>query len=503
MRYKLIFILFIILMSSCSSCNSGQKIDGDSDKNQSVDDFVDETDVEQSETVDEQFDDIAQQPDEETTDDYCPSLKEAPFPYEEESGQKHFCRPCDTPTENDPHCVINLMQDLQDRVGSSDCWPYPCKWDSISPMKQGDPSDPDYLHECDLKVSVNGGAWSINGVNRKQFTLQDGIVQIGLTGSILHNMANRWVKYYIKDGYYEVVASPAGGAGGMYTHDITILDLYELSPQGQAEKGYLLAIENKNGIPFYRIIYTVKTDILHQVYQPAIGPEYVAINVEFYSDNPEEMEPAKVLVAKRGEWKWKKIAEGEAKIVMADHYLSVQIDPLNNKDSYLCDLEKEINNIEKDCIKINKEGEYGNYTVFDDNNPKRMVYTSDLQTLTLREEKDGVITYTHLDIPPVEDGIYDSLLAAEQLKGNLLLYGENRAVNQGIWSKRQLCQINIKTKERVCIPFGINEWTENPRQGYSMWEGDYVVWQTSGSTIATLRDMKCYCEKEGVCLLKE
>jgi hypothetical protein len=501
------------MFMSCTSCSgSDSKTDTDSSDSDyclqdydSVTDYdSDMQDTENNETDDTDSTD-SELPD---ADDntYCPSLKGAPFPYTDKNGQKHFCRPCDTPTENDPHCVINLMQDLHDRVGNSDCWPYPCRWDAIKPMKKGDSGDPDYLHECDLKISVNGGAWSISGVNRKQFLLKNGIVHMGLSGTINGIHAARWVKYHINDGYYEVIVSPIQGAGGVYDGNSLLLSYIDrLSPEGWAQKGFLMAMEEEEGVQKYRIIYTVKTDILNLVTQPVIGPEYIAINADFYSDNPEEDAlPAEVLVAKRGEWKWKKIAEGEAYLAMSGSYLAVQINPLEQKDSYLCNLDKEISDITTDCTKINKNGEYGNYVVFDDLNSNRLVYTSDLKKLTIREEKEGKVTYTDLDIPPVQAGDeYDRLLSAEQLKGNILLYGETRDMIQGIWTKRQVCQINIETKERVCIPFGINDWTESPRQSYSMWEGDYLAWQTGGSTILTLRDMKCYCEKEGVCLLKE
>ncbi|MGI6395582.1 MAG: hypothetical protein ACOX2F_12800 [bacterium] len=506
MRNILIILFSLFTFISCASCNnSSQNHDSDTVLHDS--DLVtvrdsDMQDTENNETGPDMTDSEIPDADDNT---YCPSLKEAPFPYTDKTGQKHFCRPCDTPAENDPHCVINLMQDLHNRVGSSDCWPYPCKWDAIKPMKQGDSGDPDYLHECDLKVSVNGGAWSIKGVGRKQFVLKDGIVQLGLSGSIGSYYAGRWVKYHIKERYYEVVVSPVESCQGSYSNKLTTVLFYEYSPSWIEKGTYLIAIEDKEDIPYYRVIFTAKNNLLTLPTQPVIGPEHVAVNADFYSDNPEEdMLPAEVLVAKRGEWKWKKIAEGEADLDMSGNYLAVHVNPLEQKDSYLCNLTKEINSITTDCKKINRDGEDGNYVVFDDLNSKRLVYTSDLKKLTIREEKDGKVTYTDLYIPPVKAGDeYDRLLSAEQLKGNILLYGETRDMIQGIWTKRQVCQINIETKERVCIPFGINDWAENPRQGDSMWEGDYVAWQTSGSTILTLRDMKCYCEKEGVCLLKE
>jgi len=513
--HKLIILFFILFtFVSCTSCSSSDTLDNDntltdhdnsfSDSDSVTNQDSDVQDKENNETdVPDPIDSEISDADDNT---YCPSLKEAPFPYTDKNGQKHFCRPCDTPTENDPHCVINLMQDLHDRVGASDCWPYPCRWDAIEPMKKGDSGDPDYLHECDLKVSVNGGAWSISGVGRKQFLLKDGMVHLGLVGSLNSNYASRWVKYHINEGCYEVVASPVESAGTVTVGDGLILTpIMSLWPNGGGRFSFLVAMEKKGEIFSYKVIYTVKTDFLYLKTQPVIGPEYVAINSDFISDNPEDdVLPAEVLIAKRGEWKWKKIAEGDADLDMSGNYLAVHIDPLEQKDSYLCDLSKEINEVTTDCTKINRDGEYGNYIVFDDLNSNRLIYTSDLKKLTIREETEGKVTYTDLDIPQVQDGDdYDRLLSAEQLKGNLLLYGETRDMIQGIWTRRQICQINIETKERVCIPFGVNDWTGSPRQSYSMWEGDYIAWQTGGSTILTLRDMKCYCEKEGVCLLNE
>lgn len=508
---NILIIFLLVFFWSCTSCNSSNSKNDmdlhDSDTvlhdYDSVTDYdSDMQDTENNETDADMTDSEIPDADDNT---YCPSLKEAPFPYTDKTGQKHFCRPCDTPAENDPHCVINLMQDLHNRVGSSDCWPYPCRWDKLNPTKPGDSADPGYLHECDLQISINSGTWSISGIHRKQFLLKEGVVQLGLFGYIGSNFAGRWVKYHIKEGYYEVVVSPVANAATVTRDYLTITSIERLWPDGGARFSFLSTVENKNGIQSYRVIYTVKTDILNLVTQPVIGPEYVAINADFYSDNPEEDAlPAEVLVAKRGEWKWKKIAEGEADLDMSGNYLAVHVNPLEQKDSYLCDLDKEINSITTDCTKINKDGEYGNYVVFDDLNSNRLVYTSDLKKLTIREEKEGKVTYTDLDIPPVQAGDeYDRLLSAEQLKGNILLYGETRDMIQGIWTKRQVCQINIETKERVCIPDGKDNWTESPAQGCSMWEGDYAAWQISGGQSITLRDMKCYCEKEGVCLLKE
>ena len=39
--------------------------------------------------------------------------------------------------------------------------------------------------------------------------------------------------------------------------------------------------------------------------------------------------------------------------------------------------------------------------------------------------------------------------------------------------------------------------------GFDEWEGKWLLYQFRGNTLQAVRDLDCYCEKEGVCPFEE
>jgi hypothetical protein len=89
-------------------------------------------------------------------------------------------------------------------------------------------------------------------------------------------------------------------------------------------------------------------------------------------------------------------------------------------------------------------------------------------------------------------------LQLEQVRSNVLLYQEVYVMDaSGYQEDGKLCFYRLDTEKTYCSKL-IGDSTKYGH-GHSSFEGKYLFWQPMNGWGYILRDMECYCEKEGVC----
>jgi hypothetical protein len=525
-------ILILILMIISISCNSNkQKTDNDTvpdtDKVpdiEIVDEDSDETPEEVPDVPDEEVPDEKEHPD---IDMHCPLPIDAGYPYYREDGTIHFCRPCDTPDEYDPQCIKSLWKDLNkeaydmykagkfpDNEYIGECYPWPCEW-NVEPR---DPLlVPTAVHECDIFLNPRTWANSFRG-SRKESNMENGKIVFWITNYRYSDVGlpvfagyagQRTVMYDIEAGKYTVLGlltTPAYMNGIVIANSILVGD-------GELTRGLFGIV---SVVPYkesfkYEVIYTnVETDSMIDA-SPYITDKWTIMVVTNLDRSTHTLSnaPRSLVYSRTGEWNWKTLAygnpdgkAGELSIsgdrAMFVHYAT--------ESAYICDLSKEPKDIIKDCRKIGREGEIAGFPKFDRDNPDRIAYRIVADGIPRNRfvimdiSKEPWKIEKEMDIPISEERYIKMSLMG--LKSDLILYMEDYLLpTEGYEQDGKLCFYRIDKKKTYC-----SKPIEGQRQhahGHPAFEGKYLFWQPMFDAGYILRDMECYCEKEGVCPFEE
>ncbi|MGI6395525.1 MAG: hypothetical protein ACOX2F_12500 [bacterium] len=527
---NILIILLLILFWSCTSCNSSdsksdydsdtQDFDRDSQDSQDLQNEQDEQNEDEDTTESEKTDDEVEFADVDYQGaEECPELKDAKFPYYNEDKSIHFCRKCDKPTVKDPQCVENLWKDaaaaLYAVAPGTECENgYPCDMPDLKPQTQAEwdaalvglPSLPYRPHECDIVLSARsistGGKWATDSTAGaiKHFDISDGKV-----GLFLKNVVLDYKKYrtYAKTMEYD----PA-------TRKYRALSPI-VQEAGSYNKGCMLHLVNN--FHFHETVNNTTRYLAHSCsdgtrsvvypgtirfvsYTPALSEKWAMANIEV-----KDGEGSSAMYAQVGTWEWTKLMKGLA--YLPEIVNDKAIFYTDSFKGYYCDLSKNPKSVE-DCILVNEnETEEIRYPLINEDDETEILYESDISGVfsikRLKIGTDGKKEYsklitTHESTDEVWKGSGYAIqrVTQETVFYNELLYEENGGTRDG-----NSCFYNRKTKKTVCMKKV--QGMEKYYFGYGEWEGKWMVYQFRAVALQAIRDLDCYCEKEGVCPFEE
>ena len=508
-------VLGLFFLVSCSSS-----------KNPNDTDILPDSDIntQDSETVDDDFDsqdadiiDDKDQSDDSDSDSEKPDsaecktpLSEAPFPYYDANGKITFCRPgCDTPTEKDPQCVHNLWDEQNEKLCHEypeyACCGTPCVLESLKPwtkerLVEEYPGVAELtpMHKCDLAIGqVNWGIDGSGGVV-KSWNLSDGKIGFHMYPTQVNYQKypskRKYIIYDIATQKYSLVIPSRGQEQAYYKGKRLGLISDKRSFDLNNENIFLAYIGDDGKV---EIVYDKKVQSIS--YEPALNEKWAFVNL--VDDNGKRM-----LYAKIGEWKWTSLGNGVANHTsLVDNYLGIYDE---EKNGYICDLSKNPKSF-SDCMKINRENEKVSIIELNKDDPSEFVFNLNGVGITTAKIKDGnIVDYQTIisDFTP-ETAQNAYTLSPYQLRGNLLLYVEI-TYKDGSGSGGRLCYYRLDKNKKYCMKKmdddkTYSDGTTKFPYGFSEFEGKWLLYQKLNSDPFILRDMDCYCKKEGVCPFEE
>ena len=485
--YILLFISFVFI--SCSGCNSTPSTQADTDV--VVDDATDDSDSTDFDTIAES-DEV---PDGDA-DVLCPPHKDAGYPYYRKDGSLHFCRECDTPTQNDPDCVANLWIDANQKMCTEypdkDCCGYPCTMDALEPFFYQE-RDGYYLDQCDIMINPkNPWGWQTGIVTFKHYNLSDG--KIGFTmdhaaiNALKYATDKKSVEFDIKARSYKIVSTNSDNMTVAYHKGAFLTVVWDtgLKEETEPHNGYLL-YSSPSGV--MQVAYNKPVDFI--TYQPAVNEKWVFANIRETKGGVTEMKYAKIGSTDVWQWQTLGVGVGYTPQLLGDK-LAVYTDDFNG---YLCDLSSSPKSL-NDCIKVNRDGEEIRHPQMDRENPQ-LVYFNPVELV------DGFMQLDLSKTPPSYteiklDGLMEPRfsVAVNQVRGNMILYADIFITDMNSGSRDiRLCYYRLDEKKSYCslaTPHADDVMKFN--QSVGEFEGHWLVWQDSVAPMMKLRDMECYCD---------
>ncbi len=450
--------------------------------------------------VDENPDaDIEYIPNTHTGNEDCPALASAKFPYYDTDGTIHFCRKCDQVRKNDPQCVRNQWIDANKQLCTDypqyDCYDYPCDMPWLEPIYKEDPYYPG-LHECDTSLSAkNPHNWDSGIHTFKHFNISDGNVGFYMgnahTPSLTYRANRRLFEYSITNKQYRVRAAPAYSA-------LTYHKGAFLAGLGNSATDYAAYVLYVNPTDDFRIVYNQPIRTI--TYTPVLTDKWVFANIQESDGAANKLSYAKV-----GEWKWTSLGYGTGNEPYIVGGRLIFYD--DNFIGYYCDLDKSPQTL-ADCGKVNRDGEQIRFPV-PDTEDNRLIY---FETVTQHDRiirldlRGATPVYEEFPLQDIEPETY--MIPIQNVRGNMLIYQNNFLITPSDPSyagEGKLCFYRIDQKRSICMKpvehvFDGKVLPIKYNFGYSDWDGGhFLAWQTTFFSNLIVRDMDCYCEKEGVC----
>ena len=514
-KHLSLFLVFFCLffLFSCSSSNSSNDSDilPDSDINTQDSETVDDdSDTQETEIVDDsnETQDVDSDSEKPDSDECQPPLSEAPFPYYDANGKITFCRPnCDTPTADNPICIGNLWDEQNEKLCHEypeySCCGTPCVMESFKPITKEDlnaqyPTITIPMHKCDLLIGqVNWGIDGSGGVV-KSWNMSDGKIGFQIYPSRLSvekwPVGDKYVTYDIATKKYSFII-PSRHQEQAYFKGKRLALVSDKRTYDLNNENIFLAYISDNGK--VEIVYDKKVKSIS--YEPALNEKWAFVNL--VDNNSKRM-----LYAKVGEWKWTSLGNGVANHTsLVDDYLGIYDE---EKNGYICDLSKNPKSF-SDCMKINRENEKVSIIELNREDPSEFVFNLNGVGITKAKiENEKIVDYQTIIsdfTPETADNAYT--LSPYQLRGNLLLYVEI-TYKDGSGSGGRLCYYRIDKKKKYCMKKmeddkTYSDGTTKFPYGFSEFEGKWLLYQKLNSDPFILRDMDCYCKKEGVCPFEE
>ncbi|HSW60258.1 MAG TPA: hypothetical protein VLJ60_05630, partial [bacterium] len=526
------FAIIILIFCSCTSCNgnnpksdtdilAGNDTENDIDMIQldkDSDDLSDEVLTESEDTESDETDDEVELADVDYQGaEECPELKVAKFPYYNDDLSIHFCRKCDKPTVKDPQCVENLWKDaaaaLYAVAPEAECENgYPCDMPQLKPRTQAEwdedvkayPALPYRPHECDMVLSPRGWATDSTAGAVKHFDISDGKV-----GLFLKNVTLDYKKYqtYSKTMEYDPETRK---------YRALAPDLLET---GSYNKGCMLHVVNNQHIyseantfisyltyscsdGTRKVVYP--RNIRYVSYTPALSEKWAIANIQ-----EEDGAPDYTMYAKVGgpassnmadSWKWTKLMEGLSYQPMIVNDKAIFY--TNSFKGYYCDLSKNPKSVD-DCMIVNEnESEEIRYPLINEDDETEILYESDMSGVfsikRLKIGTDGKNEYSKLisTYESADETWKPSGYSLKRVTKDIVFYNESIIESEGS-SDGNACFHNRKTGKSVCMKKV--EGMEKYYFGFGEWEGKWMTYQFRAVALQAIRDLECYCEKEGVC----
>ena len=511
------FAVIILIFWSCTACNgNSQNHDSDHDSQDSLDydntdtdlsdDLSDEISTESEVLTDtdgintdidspKQDHDVADkdtQPDESNDielpdydypagkdgDPDCPSLLNAGFPYKDGDGKLTFCRKCDLPAPaNDPQCVRNLWEmnnrRIMEEYPETYCYPLPC-----DVTEKAGVTVATVVGKCD--VDATGKIYQGSTGVFKQGDISDG--KIGMYATASKEIDGKYIVigsllYDIAKKEYTMVAYSSERMA--YRHDRFLF----IAGNTYDNKGYILSALKLDTGWKYEVAYDDGVYRSNFLYPPAIGKNYVIINIE----NVDGTGSKEILYASVNDWKWTKLGEGLI------YYPQIEGDSVffsYNSSIWACDLTKSPANIETGCRKVSKEGEKATSPAVKKGDKNFIIYTSGpgFYQVYMADITNDETVYKKIELEVPSDLIS---FIPDQWEGDILVFSELYQFSQ-VDVDYRMCYYSISKDKKVCFP---NPSPYGKTMGYIFGgvEGKYITYQPTGAII--LKDMECYCKE--------
>ena len=532
-------ILIFIVVISLVACSSGNKAKNDSDtvpdsdSNTQDSETTDyDSDIQDSGIIDDSDRDTTDIDDTETdgsdsdTDEpldvnyqgaeECPELSKAKFPYYNDDKTIHFCRKCDTPTVKDPQCMANLWKEAAAKLYAvspeSECKDgYPCDMSGLRNLTIEDweatedrigQKFPYRPHECDIALHAysitTNDRWTTDGTagSFKHFNISDGKIGIKLKNISIklenYTTTSKVMIYDPAEKKYKALA-PMFADMLAYHKGCFLYMGVDFRSFDYFDNRYLFYVCEDSS---RKVVYPRKINFLS--YTPALSEKWAVANIAETED-----EGSATMYAKVGEWKWAKLMKGLSyepqivndKIVFYDDYFK----------AYYCDLSKNPQSV-NDCIVVNEtENEEIRTPVINEDDETEIIYESDIsENMSMKRLKIGtngkkeysLVLDKHESADDVLEGggFGISNVTKDFVFYNEFLYGNGKRDGNA-------CFHNRKTKKITCMKKV--EGMETYYFGFDEWEGKWLLYQFRGNTLQVVRDLDCYCEKEGVCPFDE
>lgn len=441
-------------------------------------------------------------------DMYCPLPEDAQYPYYREDGSIHFCRPCDLPPDDfDPDCVRSLWDDNNKEIYDlwkaggfenndwiNECYPYPCDW-NVKPITNADDNE---IHQCDKQINPNGWIHIYPSGPQQAFLNHDKVGMYLLNGDIENkDLKSRRIAFYdIIQDKYKIFSGRANN----------VFSVSQLGMLAQASDGkdlFTFYIDYKSIPSKYKAIYGTDDQEYGAMISgnPAISDRWAIFSYRA-TTNPSKY---KTLYAKVGEWKWLLIAEGYEGYVYNTTIVGdkTMFYDSTTKQSYLCDLSKTPKSV-SDCTRLGRDGEVATFAMFNRNNANEVIYW------VFKEGMPGT-EYVLLDISttpftvkksfnvPSTEETFTRQMYPFAYDGTILAYNEEFVDTSGTNYDQKICFYRLDEEKTYCSLKRTFRGHYGGLQGFASWETKYLFWQ--GYTVPGfyLRDLVCYCEKEGVC----
>jgi len=158
---------------------------------------------------------------------------------------------------------------------------------------------------------------------------------------------------------------------------------------------------------------------------------------------------------------------------------------------------KNPDDIEKDCVKITREGELSVSFAVNKQNHKKVVYTdrNSAHQLNIADLTNSEIVYSKLELEKTPDLIN---LIPSQWDGDIFVLEEMYVFSE-VQNDFRICYYSFSKNRKVCFPYPGSGMI---RSIYAGVEGKYIFWQITGAIV--LRDMESYCKQvPDLCLYDE
>ena len=414
-------------------------------------------------------------------DSDCPSLLNAGFPYTDGDGKLTFCRKCDLPApSNDPQCVRNLWEMNNRRIVEEApeyyCYPLPCD------MTEKAAPAPAWVGEkCD--VDALGKIYHNSTAIFKQGDISDG--KIGMYAINSKKVDGKYLvigslHYDIATQKYTMVAHARDRQA--YRHGRF---LFKVGSSYDGKTYIASALKVETGWK-YEMVYTNEARNVEFIYPPAVGENFVIMNVHKAVNIGEDAGPEDILYASVKDWNWKKLGEGQ---IIYPHVENDKAIFNYNKNIWACDLTKSPVNIETECRKVNRDGELASAPFPKKGNSDFIAYIggAGLNKLVIADLSKDPAEYTDLNVQPQSPDLL--LFSSGQWDGDIITFSEKYQFSE-VDIDFRMCYYSISKEKKVCFP--------NPassKMGYIFGgvEGKYITYQPTGAII--LKDMECYCKE--------
>ncbi|RLC26870.1 MAG: hypothetical protein DRH37_11360, partial [Deltaproteobacteria bacterium] len=368
----------------------------------------------------------------------------------------------------------------EEKKTSPECYPWPC---IITEMKA---SHTNMKSSCDRFLAVNNYGSSMGTIS--DLRVSEGIAGIEMGGYVSGYNSSRAMAYHIEKDAFEPVGYSGAYTGFNYGRFIFVTANGDLSSETHTQMYIISAKRESDSRWRYEVIYDDEQHMADLSRPPFVGKEWVLIQVHHRTTGKYE-----VFYSKVDSWKWTqfglpKVYEGN----ISGNKLSFIA---GDREIFVCDLDKLPREL-SDCTKINREGELGHGPRLDHNNPNRLIYNVYGEPKFV--EVDLSVTpykYTEHTIQSSEKDLLG--FEPSDFRDGTVLYDEMFATSGGSWDHKS-CFYNIEQNKSYCPT--VSPWTNSVmyEMGFGSFDGQYQLWKTPAGTVPAIRDIKCWCEEEGL-----